>query len=229
MGGRARVEAVKTIVIEGDGAAYNLGQDMQPEASTQSFAITGFVRKIDLVNGRQRLEQTRTPKFAYFQGPQPQTQIQGLDGAVAFNVNPAGQATRIGAAAAMDRRVDFFHHPLTLLHAAKAPSAVRNVRTAGAVRQADITADDRQFTMTIDAAGVPLSISSNGYHANLGDVVMTTTFADYRAVNGVNLPARVAGRVDDFTTWETQASTQAVDGPADGLAAPAEQATCAWP
>ncbi len=76
VGGRDRVDSVKTIVIEGEGVNYNLGQDMKPEASTQTFAVTGFVRKIDVVNGRQRLEQTRTPKFAYFQGPQPQTQIQ---------------------------------------------------------------------------------------------------------------------------------------------------------
>ena len=93
-----RVEAVKTIVIEGNGVNYNLGQDMKPEAATQTFEITGYVRKIDIANGRQRVEQTRTPKFAYFQGPQPQTQIQALDGDVAFNVEPAGEASRVGAA-----------------------------------------------------------------------------------------------------------------------------------
>ncbi len=56
--------------------------------------------------------------------------------------------------------------------------------------------------MTIDAAGLPLSISSRTAHPNLGDVVMTTTFADYQDVNGFKLPARLTGKVDDFTTWE---------------------------
>ena len=77
LGGRSRVEAAKTLTIEGEGVNYNLGQDMKPEAATQQFAISDYKRQIDIANGRQRVEQTRTPKFAYFQGPQPQTQIQG--------------------------------------------------------------------------------------------------------------------------------------------------------
>ena len=97
LGGRSRVEAAKTLVIEGEGVNYNLGQDMKPEAATQQFAITNYKRQIDIANGRQRVEQTRTPKFAFFQGPQPQTQIQGLDGAIAFNVNPQGQPARARA------------------------------------------------------------------------------------------------------------------------------------
>lgn len=223
VGGRARVEAVKTLVIEGEGVNYNLGQDMKPEASTQTFGITGFVRKIDVANGRQRLEQTRTPKFAYFQGPQPQTQIQAVDGAVAFNVNAAGQPARIGAQAERDRRTEWFHHPITALRsAAGSPATVSNVRTIGTdVRQADFKSGDAEFAMTIDAAGLPLSISSRTYHPNLGDVVMTTTFADYQDTNGLKLPARMTGKVDEFTTWEIRATKQSVDTDLGDLAAPA--------
>ena len=223
VGGRARVEAVKTLVIEGEGVNYNLGQDMKPEASTQTFGITGFVRKIDVANGRQRLEQTRTPKFAYFQGPQPQTQIQAVDGAVAFNVNATGQPARIGAQAERDRRTEWFHHPITALRsAAGSPATVSNVRTIGTdVRQADFKSGDAEFTMTIDAAGLPLSISSRTYHPNLGDVVMTTTFADYQDTNGLKLPARMTGKVDEFTTWEIRATKQSVDTDLGDLAAPA--------
>jgi glyoxylase-like metal-dependent hydrolase (beta-lactamase superfamily II) len=222
LGGRSRIEAVKTLTIEGEGVNYNLGQDMKPEAATQTFAVTGYQRVIDLANGRQRVEQTRTPKFAYFQGPQSQAQIQALDGAVAFNINPAGQATRLGAGPEADRRADYFHHPLTLLHATQAATTtVSNVRTVGDVRQADIKTATGQFTMTIDAAGVPLSISSPSYHANLGDVMLTTTFAGYQDVSGLKLPANLAGKVDDFTTWELRATAQVIDGPTGDLAAPA--------
>ena len=223
LGGRARVEAVKTLVIEGEGVNYNLGQDMRPEAATQTFGITGFVRKIDVANGRQRLEQTRTPKFAYFQGPQPQTQIQAVDGAVAFNINPAGQPARIAAQAERDRRIEWFHHPITALRSAAGSAAtVSNVRTIGTdVRQADFKSGDADWTMTIDAAGLPLSISSRTYHPNLGDVVLTTTFADYQDTNGVKLPARMTGKVDEFTTWEIRATKQSIDTYVGDLAAPA--------
>ena len=93
-------------------------------------------------------------------------------------------------------------------------TTVTNVRTVGNVRQADFAFRDRAWTMTIDAAGLPLSISSKTYHPNLGDVVMTTTFADYQDVNGVKLPAKITGKVDDFTTYEIQASKQAIDAAA---------------
>ncbi|HEX8029408.1 MAG TPA: MBL fold metallo-hydrolase, partial [Vicinamibacterales bacterium] len=223
LGGRSRVEAAKTLIIEGKGVNYNLGQDMKPEAATQTFDISGYVRKIDIANGRQRVEQTRTPKFAYFQGPQPQTQIQGLDGGVAFNINPAGQASRAATAAEIDRRAEIYHHPLALLRAAIDPQTkVSNVRTVGAVRQADIiTAAGPGVTMTIDAAGLPLSISSKADNANLGDVVLTTTFSDYQDVSGLKLPAHFTGKVDEFTTWEIQATKQTLDADLGDLAAPA--------
>ncbi len=226
LGGRSRVEAAKTLVIEGEGVNYNLGQDIKPEAATQQFAISSYTRQIEIANGRQRVEQTRTPKFAYFQGPQPQTQVLGLDGEVAYNVNPQGQAARVAALAEIDRRHDLYHHPLTLLRSTLDPTTtVTNVRSVGSARQADITTSAGPvLTMTIDAAGRPLSISSRAYHPNLGDVTMMTTFGEWGDVGGLNLPAQFSGKVDDFTTWEIRATRQTLDGEVGDLAAPAAAA-----
>lgn len=223
IGGRARVEAVKTLTLEGEGVNYNLGQDMKPEAATQQFAVSGYKRQFDLANRRQRVEQTRTPKFAYFQGPQPQTQIQGLDGAVAFNVNAQGQTSRLAALGETDRVAEHYHHPLTLLRAALDPqSTVANVRLAGGARQAELTtAAGPVLTLTVDAAGLPLSISSKAYHPNLGDVVMTTTFGAYDDVGGLRLPNEFTSNVDDFTTAEYRIVQQSLDGEVGDLAAPA--------
>ena len=53
---------------------------------------------------------------------------------------PQGQRRGSPALAERDRRIDFFHHPLTLLRAAIDPqTTVTNVRTVGNVRQADFT------------------------------------------------------------------------------------------
>src|SRR5438309_10830666 len=78
MGGRDRILAVKTLVIEGDGKNGNLGQDVTPEATTQAFVLSGYRRAIDVAGRRVRLEQTRTPNFAYFQGMAPQKQVLAL-------------------------------------------------------------------------------------------------------------------------------------------------------
>jgi glyoxylase-like metal-dependent hydrolase (beta-lactamase superfamily II) len=223
LGGRGRIGAVKTLTIEGEGVNYNLGQDMKPEAATQQFAVTNYKRTIDIANGRQRIEQTRTPKFAYFQGPQAQTQVQGLDGAIAFNVNPKGEAARAAAQAEADRLNDLYHHPLKLLRSTMDPkTTVSNVRQVGANRQADITtAAGPVVTLTIDAGGTPLSASSKAYHPNLGDVVMITQFGDIQDVNGLRLPANFTTKVDDFTTSEIHATKQTIDADAGDLAAPA--------
>ena len=223
LGGRDRIAAVKTLTIEGEGVNYNLGQDMEPEAATQQFVISSYKRQIDIANGRQRVEQTRTPKFAFFQGPQPQTQVQGLDGTIAFNVNPKGEATRIGAQAESDRLADLYHHPLKLLRSTMDPkTTVTNVRQAGTARQADITtAAGPVVTLTIDPSGMPLSASTKAYHPNLGDVVIMTQYSDVQDVNGLRLPARFTTRVDDFTTAEIRATRQTLDTDIGDLTAPA--------
>src|SRR5262245_16191713 len=106
LGGASRITAIKTIVIEGEGTNGNLGQDMTMDASGQQFVLSGYKRAIDVAASRTRVEQTRTPNFAYFQGPQPQKQIFGVDGEVAYNVAPDGRATRASNAVARDRRVE---------------------------------------------------------------------------------------------------------------------------
>ena len=223
VGGRSRVEAVKTVVAQGEGVNYNLGQDMRPEADTQQFAVTNYTRQIDVANSRQRVEQTRTPKFGYFQGPQPQTQVQGLDGAVAYNINAQGQPSRVSPLGETDRQHEFYHHPLTLLRATLDPqTSVGNVRLVCTARQADITtAAGPVLTMAIDAAGMPLSIASKAYHPNLGDVVMTTTFGGYDEVNGVRLPTQFTTTVDEFTTAQYRITSQSLNGEVGDIAAPA--------
>ena len=231
MGGESRIQAVRSLAMEGEGTNFNLGQDMVPDAATQTFAVTGFRRVLDVAGGRARTEQTRTPNFAYFAGPAAQKQVQGIDGDTGYNVAANGTATRVAAAAANDRRAEFYHHPLTLLRAALDPAAkLANVRTAGSDRVVDVTtAGGTTLTLTIDSAGLPSSITSKTDQANLGDVVITTSFADYQDVNGLKLPATFKVKTDDFTTAEIRATKQTLDVDTADLAAPAAAASAAAP
>ena len=154
LGGQSRMLAVKTLVIEGEGTNGNLGQDMTMDASTQQFVVTGYKRSVDLVNLRARTEQTRTPNFAYFQGPQAQKQVLGVDGDVGYNVAPNGNATRASNAVAKDRRAEIYHHPLEIVRAgARSRREARRARaTAGREQVVDITtANGLTFTLAIDA------------------------------------------------------------------------------
>src|SRR5262245_17256261 len=55
LGGRDRILAVKTLVIEGDGANGNLGQDLTPERSVQTFTLTNYRREIDVAGSRTQI------------------------------------------------------------------------------------------------------------------------------------------------------------------------------
>ena len=78
LGGGDRITAVKTLVVEGTGTQYNLGQDVTPGASGQTFAVTGYKRAVDVAGGRARTELTRQPNFTFFQGPAPQKHVYGV-------------------------------------------------------------------------------------------------------------------------------------------------------
>ena len=205
LGGAERIQAVKTLVIEGEGTNGNLGQDMTPDATGQSFTVTDYKRAIDVPAGRVRIEQTRTPNFTYFQGQQPQKQVPGVDGDVAYNVAANGNATRAGEAVAKDRRAEGYHHPITIIRAALDPAAMlSNPRTQDNQSVVDVTtADGLMFTLAIDATTkLPTRVVSMTDNTNLGDVAIETSFADYQDVNGLKLPARLTTKTDEYTTAE---------------------------
>jgi glyoxylase-like metal-dependent hydrolase (beta-lactamase superfamily II) len=223
LGGADRIQAIKSLTLEGEGTNGNLGQDMRPESTGQAFALTGYKRTIDVANGRARLEQTRTPNFSYFQGRMPQRQVQGVAGDVGFNVAPDGTATRIANAAARDRRVELLHHPLTIVRAALDPKArVANPRTEGNESSVEITtADGLVLTLAVDATTkLPLRVVSMTDNTNLGDVAIETSFADYQDVSGLRLPQRLTTKTDDYTTADIRVTSQTVDGDVGDLTAP---------
>src|SRR5438552_3875844 len=79
MGGRQKIAAVKTLSIEGEGEAPNVGQNTMPDGALPIWKVTEFERTIDLVHHRMRMQQVRTAQFL-FANANTQRQAQGLDG-----------------------------------------------------------------------------------------------------------------------------------------------------
>ncbi len=223
LGGRDAVEAVTALSMEGEGVAGNLGQDMTPEATTQTFTISEGSRQVDLTAERSRVDWTRTPTFNYFRGRDPQGQSFGLDGDIGYDAAPGTDASRVPNAAASIRRADYYRHPLTILRAALDPAAtVANARTEGGESLVDITTGrGLEFTLAIDATTkLPTRVTSMANNANLGDVTLTTRFADYEDVDGLMLPTSFTILTDDYRTLEMRASAQSVNEDVGDLAAP---------
>ena len=225
IGGRDRILAVKTLVLEGEGTQYNLGQDVTPDAAAQTFAVSAYRQAIDVGGGRSRTELTRRPNFTFFQGPAPQRQVTGIDGAVGYNVGANGAATRVADSVANDRRVDLLRHPLTAVRAALDPMAkLANARSEGSESLVDVmTASGQTFTLAIDGTTkLPTRMVARTDNTNLGDVAVETSFSDYQDVSGLQLATQLTTKVDDFTTADIRVAKQAADGDTGDLAAPAD-------
>ena len=144
---------------------------------------------------------------------------------------PTGNATQNPAPVVQDRKRDFYHHPLSIVRAAfDTTTKLSNARTTGNERLVDFTtADGVTGTLAIDSTGLPRYVATKAYHPNLGDVVYTTSFADYQDVNGLKLPAQISTKIDDFTLVETRASKQSLDGEVGDLTVPTAAAAAPAP
>jgi hypothetical protein len=225
IGGAERIQAARTLVMEGGGMNGAMGGSATPDEPPNTWTITDYRRTFDLEGGRSRLEQVRAAQFA-FANATVVRQDQRLDGDVAFNVPAGGQGQpqRASAEAAVDRRRDMLSHPLTLLRAALDPMAtVANLREEDGQRHVDVTtAGGDVLTLALDpATSRPSHVSRRAYDPNWGDVVIETTFADYEAVNGLQLPKRLTTKTDRWLTSDITLTRNQVDSAAAGdLAAP---------
>ena len=224
VGGKAKVESVSTLLLEGTGTNRNLGQNRTPEADLPVFQVTQFRRLIDFGGGRARQEQTRQAVPPPGAPPaQPQQQTVGIDGEVAYTVAADGRATRQDARAASDRRSEFIlHHPVGILRAAMDPAAkVANPRQVGDLDVVDVTtARNEQLTLALTrATHRPASVTSMTYNVNLGDVALETTFADYETVDGLMLPKHLTSKLDKYPNTDLTFTKQTLNAPPTNLVA----------
>jgi hypothetical protein len=235
LGGRGRVMAVKTMLLEGAGhfvGITSLRWDDDLGFTSAIEQLRDLRRAYDLANGRARFELTRMVEYPFYIGDAPTRQIQGLDGMVAFNVNPATQnATPAFGNQVNGRRLDYLRHPLTLVRAALGPNAkVSNSRTEGMERLVDIAIGDLPtLTLAINATTKLPSRIFQMVDANMGDTMQALEFTDYKAVNGLQLPTLLTDWTDKRQTGQVRIHRTTIDGDVGTLAAPASLAAAQQP
>jgi len=221
LGGRDRIQAIRTLTLEGEGTSPNLGQNVTPDGELPVWKVTEFRRTIDPAAGRMRVQQVRTAQFL-FAGATVQRQHIGLDGEVAYTVGPDGRAARASAAAARDRRLEMVHHPVIALFAALEPGTrFANLRQQDNLELVDLrTARGDAFTLALDrGTKLPVRVISMGNDPNLGDVAIETSFSDYETVSGLKLPKRLTTKIDKYPQFDLQVARNIVDEDAGDLAA----------
>ena len=231
LGGRDRVMAVKTMLLEGAGnfvGITSLRYDDDIGFKSAIEQLRDVRRAYDLANGRARFELTRMVEYVFYIGDAPTRTIQGLDGTVAFNVNPTNQnATPAFGNQASGRRLEYLRHPLTLVRAALGPNAkLSNSRTQGTERMVDIAIDDLpELTLAIDATTkLPTRIFEMVDNNIMGDTMQALEFTDYKAVNGLQLPTLLTNWQDKREIGQIRIHRTTIDGDVGNLAAPASLA-----
>ncbi len=236
LGGRDRILAVRTLLIEGQGKDFSFGQGARPDemgSESDPWKVTGYKRAYDLASGRSRFEQTRVSLDAFYAGPDPGKSVQGIDGMVVYDVGETGNASRVWNRLAMEgRRADVLRHPLMLLRVALAPDAkLANGRTQGSERLVDISvAGGPTVTLAIDAATKrPTRVVHVADVSLIGDAPIETRFADYQTVDGLQLPTRFTTRIDRWLNADIRIRRQTVNGDVANLAAPGNVASATPP
>jgi hypothetical protein len=222
LGGADRIRALRSIAVEGEGDAPNVGQNRLPDSELPNWKVTVYRRTTDLANGRSDMTQTRQAQFQ-FAGALVQRQHQAQDGEVAVNFPPDGQPARGTEAQARDRRREALHHPVAAVRAALTESSqISNLRQDGENDVVDVRTSQGDVIQLVvsRATKLPVRVSMLDAHPNLGDVVVATAFSDYEDVSGVKMPKRLTTTIDKYPQFDLRVSKNAVDVETAALGAP---------
>src|SRR5687767_1526549 len=149
MGGRDRILAVRTLVLEGTGESYSVGQNMSPQAAPPVFAVTELRRSIDFANRRWRHEQSRVPRFPTG-NTAPQRARLGYD-SVAYDILADGTVRRAAARADAERANELLYHPIGFMQVALSPGAQLTEEPARrGLRHVRMNTGGNTFAMSID-------------------------------------------------------------------------------
>src|SRR6478672_6592717 len=133
MGGKDRILAVRTLVLEGTGENYNLGQNILPDAPLPMYAVTAFKRSIDFANKRWLLDQTREPRFLTANTAAVRQRL-GFD-SISYDVVSDTLTRRASLRADIDRADELVFHPVGLIQTAlRAGTELTEEKSRGRLR-----------------------------------------------------------------------------------------------
>jgi glyoxylase-like metal-dependent hydrolase (beta-lactamase superfamily II) len=205
---------VSSIQFSGTGTTNSYGQSFKPDEPWPAFKTTSYIVTVDYKIPAMRMELQRTnPDVKVVRGGgglpllAPQTQNQVVSGKAAWNVAaPAagGAPAAAPATAALSDRLlaiwaggsagaaAWVSAPQGVIKAAQA----NNATVAG--RVVTFTANGSSVKATLNAANLVEKVETKADAAVLGDVVVETTYANYRDFGGVKFPTRIAQKEGGF-------------------------------
>jgi glyoxylase-like metal-dependent hydrolase (beta-lactamase superfamily II) len=238
--GGDRLRSVRNVTLIGYAqyAYQNGGGNISPlPGAPQKFIAANDYRRIyDLEHRRVYHQERRNDlfPFANYAGHDFALQRQVLDGDVAYNLNPQGQAGRGGDA--RDRRMWMHTNPVVAVRAALDPvNTLSNRRQESGLTLVDVKLKEGDLlTIAIrPPSNLPEFVRWSAPQVNLGEYLLTTRFYGYEPFDGIYLPMgyttksdwrdvdQVKVYVDDYlvnTSIQNLAAPASVTGPAAAAA-----------
>jgi glyoxylase-like metal-dependent hydrolase (beta-lactamase superfamily II) len=219
LGGKDRILAVRTLVLEGTGTQLNFGQNLTPTTETQ-FEMTAYRAAFDYANRRHLVDITREPRFTTGNTAAQRIRL-GLDGDVAYGILPNGNMTRANAQAAIDRARDRVMTPIGFIQAAYAPGTEVSEDAAGSLRRVRINVGGEKYAMYVDPrTNLPTALEKIVDQAMLGDVNWQHDLSEWQDAGGIRLPMRVTQRYERlFTLADVKLTAARVDADVGSITA----------
>ncbi len=217
-GATAALGAAKTesITIAGNGKWYWFGQQIGPTEAWPPFELTKFNANISFAAPAARIEMARkaAADSTRGRGEVVQTADQYVEGAYAWNVNPApagGTPTTVAQPGAVTERLIevWSTTPQGFLKAAQTNKA--EVKPAGGGSEVSITLGASKFTGTINDKNEVTRIVTTLDNPVLGDMSYETAFSDYKDFGGLKFPGHIVRTIAgnpalDVTVTEAKAN-----------------------
>jgi glyoxylase-like metal-dependent hydrolase (beta-lactamase superfamily II) len=212
---------VKTIQYSGSGSTFAPGQSAAPGAPWPRFNAKNFIRTInyDTASMRDEILRTQAEDPPRGGGGQPvrgeQRQIQVVSGAYAWNqMAETTTPTWVGA----DREYQLSLTPHGIIKAAMAHNATAQTKTEGGKKLTIIafTVPGKfKANVLVNENNLIEKVESWHTHPVLGDTLTETTYADYKAFDGVQFPTKITQKAGGFPALDLTVSEVKPNAPAD--------------
>ncbi|HKQ92723.1 MAG TPA: MBL fold metallo-hydrolase [Blastocatellia bacterium] len=191
---------IKSAQYSGSGAQFNLGQSVSPDTPWPRTELKSFTRAVDYDKQASRNEAV---------GPQAPLATQFLAGDKAWGQGGANP-TPASPAATTERQLQIWLTPHGFLKGALANKAT--VKRSGKATIVTFTALGKYRVVgTISADNLVEKVEARLDNAVLGDMIVESTYSDYRDFGGFKFPAKIVQKqgghpVFDLTVTEAKAN-----------------------
>ncbi|MGH8063862.1 MAG: MBL fold metallo-hydrolase, partial [Candidatus Entotheonellia bacterium] len=210
-----------SIQYSGSGSTFAPGQSPAPGTPWPRFNAKSFIRTInyDTVSMRDEILRTQAETPPRGGGGQPvmgeQRQIQVMSGNHAWN--QTGETTTPNWAVA-DREYQLWLTPHGVIKAAMAHNATAQTKTEGGKKLTAIAfmvPGKLKANVLVNENNLIEKVESWQTNPVLGDMLTETTYADYKAFDGVQFPTKISQKQGGFPSLELTVSEVKPNAPAD--------------